>query len=187
MIVDGVTGFVARDMSSESLATVILRLTSDPNVGKKMNGECRKLIESGYTLSHQANNYSKLFAELCDSQNTCKGSDQFSEIRSHKKCITLRNPKTRINRHFFHTYRQCALTIVKHPDFINNQDGKKATHGSPFIKRLKAIAKTHALLFYSHRAGRITAGLIKFSKNNLRKIWRKYKSLNSSQKRKHTK
>lgn len=174
MIKNGETGFVAEDMNPESLAAAMLNVLTDEQKRKEMNVHCRRLIESNYTLAHQAKNYLKLFEELCDSRSNCSGAPQFQQFRSQNDRIALRNPRTRINRAFFHTYRQCALAIVKRPDYLNDQyDNRKPFQ---FMRRMKAIARTYALLFYSHRAGRISSELIKFSKNNLKKIWRKYKA-----------
>ncbi len=179
MITTGVTGIVAEDMSSQSLAAGILKLTSDRRLREKMNANCRDLIESGYTLSHQANNYSKLFAELCDSQTSRSENSRFREFRKKNDCISLPNPRTKIDRHFFQTYKHCALSIIKRPDYLDSKPGTKYTQASLkfILHRFETIIRTQALLFYSHRAGKITAGLIKFTKENLKKIWRKYNTL----------
>jgi glycosyltransferase involved in cell wall biosynthesis len=185
MIQNGETGFVAEDMNSESLASAILKALGDHQKRKEMTVHCRRLIEANYTLAHQAKNYLKLFEELHDSRSLRHNSEEFHNFRTRNNRITLRNPRTKINRTFFQTYKQCALSIVKRPDYLNNQNDSE--HCFKFTKRLKTIARTQALLFYSHRAGRITTELIKFSKNNLRKIWRKYKSWRKKIKRGPTK
>lgn len=64
LVTDGVTGQLARRTDSAGLAEAILALAADPRQLDELGERARALIETGFTLSRQAQDYLRLYTAL---------------------------------------------------------------------------------------------------------------------------
>jgi glycosyltransferase involved in cell wall biosynthesis len=69
MVVSGVTGFLAADISAESLKSCLDKVLADKSEIELMARNCRELVLNKFSLHKQANSYIKLYSSMLNRNN----------------------------------------------------------------------------------------------------------------------